>query len=177
MDGPGGLNWKVKTTETGRSWIKLDGPKDFKRPVCESGPEPSTSTLRFIPRDRPLLVEWPSTLTHDRPLWLKRPFTIVLDRPLWLEWPSSLAQDRPLLDGPSTFARPFTLRTVHFHPQIYNYDSKKYEWSRYKKINLDSIILQWFLKLMDIFSHQWRSNVVPEIRILGFLLDCFQKWH
>ena len=116
MDGPGGLNWTVQTTETGRSWIKLDGPKDFKRTVCESGPEPSTSTLRFIPRDRPLLVEWPSTLTHDRPLWLKRPFTIVLDRPLWLEWPSSLAQDRPLLDGPSTFAWPFTLRTVHFHP-------------------------------------------------------------
>ena len=48
-------------------------------------------------KDRPLLVEWPSALTHDRPLWLRRPSTIVLDRPLWLKWPS-------------------TLRTVHFHP-------------------------------------------------------------
>ena len=73
---------------------------------------PSSLTLS----DRPLLVEWPSTLTHDRPLWLKRPSTIVLDRPLWLKWPSGLAQDRPLLDRPSTFARPSTLRTVHFHP-------------------------------------------------------------
>ena len=40
----------------------------------------------------------------------------VPDRPLWLKWPSGLAQDRPLLDKPSTFARPSTLRTVHFHP-------------------------------------------------------------
>ena len=65
----------------------------------------STLTLRFIPRNHPLLVEWPSTLTHDCPLWLKRPSTMVLDRPLWLKWSSSLAQDRPLLDGPSTFGR------------------------------------------------------------------------
>ena len=173
--------WHFLTVHFDISWPSTltfsDRPVWHFRTVHFDSFGPSTSTLWFIPRDRPLLVEWPSTLTHDRPLWLKRPSTIVLDRPVWLKWPSSLAQDRPLLDGPSTFARPFTLRTVHFHHQIYNYDSKKYEWSRYKKINLDSIILQWFLKLMDIFSHQWRSNVVPEIRILGFLLDCFQKWH
>ena len=53
-------------------------------------------------KDRPLLVEWPSTFTHDHPLWLKRPSTIVLDRPLLIKWPSSLPQDRPLW-GPSTF--------------------------------------------------------------------------
>ena len=55
----------------------------------------------IFPKDRPLLVEWPPTLTHDRPLWLK--------------WPSSLAQDRPLSrDRPTS---PFW--TVHFGPDSY----------------------------------------------------------
>ena len=55
-------------------------------PICREHPTPPTLTLWFIQKDRPVLVEWPSTLTHDRPLWLK--------------WPSSLFQDRPLLSGP-----------------------------------------------------------------------------
>ena len=147
------------STENGRSWIKLDGPKDFKWTICESGPEPSTSTLRFFPRDRPLLVEWPSTLTHE-------------------SWPSTLAQKtvhyRP---WPSTFARPFTLRTVHFHPFSPStldrtHFAKTVIFGKiyyYKKINLDSIVLQWFLKLMDIFS----SITSPKLEFLDF----FRKWH
>ena len=27
MDGPGELNWTFQTTESGRSWAKVDGPK------------------------------------------------------------------------------------------------------------------------------------------------------
>ena len=36
MDGPGGVNWMVQTTESGRSWVKVDGPKDLKRTVLKS---------------------------------------------------------------------------------------------------------------------------------------------
>ena len=70
--------------QSGRSWVKVDGPWGLNWMVQTTETGPSTWTFRFIPRDRPLLVHWPSTLTHDRPLWLKRPSTIVLDRLLWL---------------------------------------------------------------------------------------------
>ena len=30
MDGPGGLNWTVETTEGGRFRVKVDGPKGLK---------------------------------------------------------------------------------------------------------------------------------------------------
>ena len=66
--------------------------------------------------DTLIYSEGPSTFSRMTVYFDPWPSTIVLDRPLWLKWPSSLAQDRPLLDGPSTFARPSTLRTVHFHP-------------------------------------------------------------
>ena len=35
---------------------------------------------------------------------------------------------------------------------ITNHFLQKYEWSRYNKVNLDSIVLQWFWKLMNYFS-------------------------
>ena len=73
-----GRNWTVKKIQNGRS-AKVDG-KGMK--VDTFGL--STSILRLIPRDRPLLGEWPSTLAHARPLWLKWPFTFtLLDLPLW----------------------------------------------------------------------------------------------
>ena len=102
----------------------------------------------IFPKDRPLLVEWPPTLTHDRPLWLKRPSTIVLDRPLWLKWPSSLAQDRPLLDGPSTFARPSTFTLL---------DRPLWTWLVQIRVRVyigmnhhDYVILWWFILVTSI---------------------------
>ena len=72
---------------------------------------PSTLTLRFIPRDRPLLVE--SLDYNDRLLWRFAVQFSSKNRTL-SSW--TLAHMTvQFCSRPSTFARPSTLRTVHFH--------------------------------------------------------------
>ena len=84
--------WTVQRVKTGRSSVmKLDGLK-----------EQNLSALWNV-------SEWSKRVKLNGFVsdWIDS------DRPLWLKWPSSFAQDRIILDRPSAFARPSTLRTVH----------------------------------------------------------------
>ena len=68
VPGPWVLTWTVQTTENERSYIKLDGPKDWKWTVCENE--------RSVKMDGPNERNW--THFKDRPI---SPFWTLRFRP------------------------------------------------------------------------------------------------
>ena len=52
MDGPEGLNWTVQMTESERSWVEMDGPKDSKSTVCEKSGRSERKTLDDLKQEK-----------------------------------------------------------------------------------------------------------------------------
>ena len=81
-------------------YFGTDRPLSYERPLWELSTFPlyyfwAVHFYTFIASDRPLIVEWPPTLTHNRPLWLESLSITVPDRLCIMQiactWLSNLA--------------------------------------------------------------------------------------